>query len=53
MLSSNADLPVILASGYSAQEISQRLRDHPAVVMLPKPFSLSDLQAAVQRALKV
>ena len=52
MLSKRPDLPLILASGYSAQEISQRLRKHPHVVMLPKPFSLGDLQIAAQRAMK-
>jgi len=50
MLALRPDLPLILASGYSAQEISQRLRDHPHVVMLPKPFSLTDLQMAAKRA---
>jgi PAS domain S-box-containing protein len=52
MLGHRPDLPLILASGYSAQEVSQRLRDHPHIVMLPKPFSLGDLLLAVRRALK-
>lgn len=51
MLSKRADLPLIIASGYSAQEISQRVRDYPHVVMLPKPASFADLQAAVKRAM--
>jgi len=52
MLAIRPELPVILASGYSAMEVSQRLRDHPQVMLLPKPFSLGDLQIAVRRALK-
>ncbi|KAA0210439.1 PAS domain S-box protein [bacterium] len=53
MLSRRPDLPLIIASGYSAQEVSQRVRDYPHVVMLPKPASLSDLQAAVRRAINL
>jgi CheY-like chemotaxis protein len=52
MLKARPTFPIILASGYSAHEVSQRLRKQPGVVLLPKPFSLTDLQLALRRALK-
>jgi PAS domain S-box-containing protein len=52
ILARKPELPIVLASGYSAQDLSQRLRDHPNVVLLPKPFSMAEMQGAVRRALR-
>ncbi len=52
ILASNPSLPIIITSGYSAQDLTQRLRDNANLVLLPKPFSLSDLSAAVKQALR-
>ena len=52
ILASNPSLPIIITSGYSAQDLTQRLRDNANLVLLPKPFSLSDLSGAVKQALR-
>ncbi len=44
-----ATLPVILMSGYSAQESMRRAADHGAVAFLPKPFELRELIGLVAR----
>ncbi len=52
ILAQTPELPIVLASGYSAQDLSKRLRDQPNVVMLAKPYSMAELQAALRRALR-
>lgn len=51
ILAANPSLPIVLASGYSAQDLSKRLRDQPNVLLLQKPFSLADMKATVRAAL--
>jgi CheY-like chemotaxis protein len=40
-------LPVIMATGYSDQEIAPLLEGHPSVTSLRKPFSLSEVRRAM------
>ncbi|GMV13777.1 MAG: hypothetical protein AMXMBFR56_20010 [Polyangiaceae bacterium] len=41
-------LPVVLASGYSADDVAAELRERPRVVFLPKPFTLEALLDAIE-----
>ena len=45
------DLPIILTSGYSTQDLSLHLRDNAKLVILPKPASMAELSAAIKEAL--
>ena len=42
------DLPVVLLSGYTADEVSEELRAHPRQTLLQKPFSPDALVAALE-----
>jgi CheY-like chemotaxis protein len=42
--------PIVLFSGYSAQELSQRFAERRVAAFLQKPFELSDLLAAARHA---
>jgi CheY-like chemotaxis protein len=44
ILSLRPGLPVIMATGYSDQEIAPLLKQHPTVHSLRKPFSLKEIQ---------
>ena len=44
------DLPVVLMSGYSAQELRQRYADKHLAGFVQKPFALEDLVRAVAAA---
>lgn len=46
------DLPVVLMSGYTEEEIANRLADLSVSSILPKPFRLDTLEDAVTRALE-
>lgn len=45
------DVPVIFVSGYAEEPVAEDQSRIPHSVFLPKPFSLSDLTATVQRQL--
>jgi len=47
------DLPVVLSSGYSEQDVVQRFSGKGLAGFVPKPFSLPSLQTALMKALKV
>ncbi|MDX1490353.1 MAG: PAS domain S-box protein [Pseudohongiellaceae bacterium] len=51
IIQTSPDLPIILTSGYSTQDLSMRLRDNAKLVILPKPASLVDLGNAIREAL--
>ncbi|HNX95946.1 MAG TPA: response regulator [Holophaga sp.] len=40
-------LPIILSSGFTEHDVVQRLRDHGVSAFLPKPYRLSQLEAAI------
>ena len=44
------DLPVVVASGYSEQDAMDRFDDPRPAAYLQKPYRLSDLKAAIDRA---
>ncbi|MCB9567409.1 MAG: response regulator [Myxococcales bacterium] len=48
MLGLRPDLPVLLISGYSVEEIQRRVSDLPIRGILPKPFTSGDLFEAVR-----
>ncbi|NTV75612.1 MAG: response regulator, partial [Holophaga sp.] len=43
------DVPVILATGRADQTALDLAAAHPAVLLVPKPFSAGDLEAAFAR----
>ena len=43
------DVPILLATGRADQEAMDLVAAHPGVTLLPKPFSLSDLQRHLRR----
>ena len=45
-----ADIPIILSSGYADEVSEETLRELGIVEVLPKPFQMSTLGAAVTRA---
>jgi len=47
-----ADLPIVIASGYAADERIEALADDPGIVVIEKPFSVESLSAAILRASK-
>lgn len=53
IIQTSPDLPIILTSGYSTQDLSLRLRDNARLVILPKPASLAELSAAIKQALSL
>ena len=44
-------LPVIIATGHDEGMISQEVRDLDRLILLPKPYELAELDAALNRAL--
>jgi len=40
-------LPVLMATGYSDQEIAPLLRERPSVSSIRKPFSLKEIQVKI------
>jgi PAS domain S-box-containing protein len=52
MRETRPDLPIVLCSGYGALDLSERLRNQPSIVLMSKPYSLSEMRDAVRRALK-
>ena len=51
LLEINADVQVILATGYSETEDLSTFVDHPSVDFLRKPFALSALASRIQAIL--
>ena len=47
----NADVPILLISGYSSRQTIESLGDQPNVQFLPKPFSVEQLAQAVAQRL--
>ena len=47
----NADLPVIMMSGYTVEEKRNRIRDLGAVACLDKPVEMNQVREAVRLAL--
>jgi len=47
-----ATTPIVLFSGYNAQELSQRLAERPVSTFLQKPFELGELLAAARQAIE-
>jgi CheY-like chemotaxis protein len=45
------ELPIIVVSGYDGSESAARLATVEPLIFIPKPFSTSDLRAAVRAAL--
>jgi len=45
------DIPVIIASGFAAQDIDLQFRDHPPSAFLQKPFRARDLSSLLKRVL--
>jgi DNA-binding NtrC family response regulator len=52
ILNQRPGMPVLMASGYSEQEIAPLMKDRPTVSSLRKPFSLKEIQAKIA-ALKI
>ena len=47
ILSLRPGVPVIMATGYSDQEIAPLMREHPTVTSLRKPFTLKEIQSKI------
>jgi len=45
------DIPVVIASGFAAQDIDLQFRDHPPSAFLQKPFRARDLSSLLKRVL--
>jgi PAS domain S-box-containing protein len=52
MREARPDLPIVLCSGYGAFDLSERLRNQQSIVLMSKPYSLSEMRDSVRRALK-
>ncbi len=44
------DVPVVISSGYGADQISDRFSDQKPTAYIQKPFRLEDLKAVLSRA---
>jgi len=51
MRSLRADVPIILCSGYSEQDLVQGIRDHGHAGFLQKPYLLADLKRALRESM--
>ena len=49
----NPDLPVLICSGYSANEAAQRLLKYPRVGFIPKPFSAGLIANELERIMQL
>ncbi|NVN98913.1 MAG: PAS domain S-box protein [Geobacteraceae bacterium] len=45
----NPEISIIISSGYSEEEVSQRFKDHDIVGFIQKPYKLSDLKDAIRK----
>ena len=46
------ELPIVMSSGYSAQDVMERIQEHQDVPFLQKPYSLRELRDALQGVLR-
>ena len=47
-----SDLPVIVSSGYSQQDVDDRFRDENPAAFIQKPYEIGTLLAAVRQVLE-